>query len=140
MLTIATQTSYPSWGDQIEQGATTVWETWGGDPDFSRNMKLMASIEKFLFKDVAGLTPATPGWERITVRPRLTHRLERAGARVRTPRGEAAVEWRVEDGTLRLRVEVPATSTAEVWLPGAEPVELGGGTHDLDGTAAERVA
>jgi alpha-L-rhamnosidase len=141
MLEIATQTTYPSWGDQIERGATTVWETWGGDPDFSRNMKLMASVEKFLFRDVAGLTPASAGWERIQVRPRLVGQLSAASARVRTPRGEAGVEWRLEDGALRLRVEVPTTSTAEVWLPGAGeggPIELGGGIHDLSERLEER--
>ena len=138
MLRIATQTTYPSWGDQIERGATTVWETWGGDPDFSRNMKLMASVEKFLFRDVAGLTPAAPGWERIMVRPRLTHLLSHASASVETPRGTAAVAWRAEEGLLRLRIEVPATSTAEVWLPGATPRDAGerhelvGGVHEFD--------
>jgi alpha-L-rhamnosidase len=138
MYGIATQTTYPSWGDQIERGATTVWETWGGDPDFSRNMKLMASVEKFLFRDVAGLTPAAPGWARIRVRPRLTHLLSHAAARVETPRGVAAVGWRSENGRLRLRIEVPSTSTAEVWLPGTTPQnagerrELGGGVHEFD--------
>jgi len=141
MLGIATQTTYPSWGDQIRRGATTVWETWGGDPDFSRNMKLMASVEKFLFRDVAGLTPATPGWERIRVQPRLVGQLAAAAARVRTPRGEAAVDWRLDDGTLRLRVEVPVSSTAEVWLPGAGeggPIELAGGVHELSELQEEK--
>ncbi len=141
MFGIATQTTYPSWGEQIARGATTVWETWGGDPDFSRNMKLMASVEKFLFRDVAGLTPASPGWERIRVRPRLVGQLSAAAAQVRTPRGEAAVSWRLEDGTLHLRVEVPATGSAEVWLPGTgegSPIELEGGVHELTERQEER--
>lgn len=87
MYGIATRTTFPSWGDQVARGATTVWETWGGDPTFSRNMKLLAMIGTFLYNDVAGLTPAAPGWRRILVRPSLTHRLAHAGARVRTVRG-----------------------------------------------------
>jgi alpha-L-rhamnosidase len=131
MYGIATTTTYPGWGAQIERGATTVWETWGGDAGYSRNMKLMAMIEKFLFNDVAGLAPAAPGWRRIRVRPALTHRLDRASARVRTARGDAAVEWHVAGGALHLTVEVPATSTAEVWLPAAGAAELTGGGRTL---------
>lgn len=97
--------------------ATTVWETWGGDPAFSRNMKLLAMIGKFLYNDVAGLAPTAPGWRRILVRPGLTHLLTRASARVRTARGDAAVAWRTEPGGLHLTLEVPAASEAEVRLP-----------------------
>jgi hypothetical protein len=45
------------------------------------------------------------------------------------------VRWRVEDGALELEVEVPASSTAEMWLPrpGAdeEVVHVGAGVHRL---------
>jgi len=137
MLEIATQTTFPSWGHQVVQGATTVWETWGGSPTYSRNMKLMASIEPFLYQDVAGLAPGAPGWERIVVRPRLTDRLAHASARVRTVRGTAAVRWRVADGVCELELEVPPSSSAEVWLPGAaEAVHVGGGVHRLRGEVA----
>jgi len=131
MYEIATQTTYPGWGHQIAGGATTVWESWGGNPGFSRNMKLMASIATFLYQDVAGLAPAAPGWERIRIAPKLTATLTHATARVRTVRGEAAVAWRANEGELQISVTVPATSTAEVCLPGGECRELPGGTHQL---------
>ena len=148
MHRLATQTTFPSWGHQIAMGATTIWETWGGDPTFSRNMKLLVATEKFLFHDVAGLAPAAPGWSRIRVRPQLTGVLAHASAQVRTPRGVAAVEWSADP--LQLTVTVPASSTAEVWLPagsvpcvdGTAPAdatthpdsvrfEVGGGTHRI---------
>lgn len=128
MYGIASSTTYPSWGHQVAQGATTIWETWGGDPTFSRNMKLMAMIEKFLFNDVAGLAPAEPGWRRIRVRPALTHRLGRASARLRTARGDAGVDWHAADGVLDVVVQVPATSEAEISLPAP-----GGGELTKDG-------
>ncbi|WP_433462066.1 family 78 glycoside hydrolase catalytic domain [Spirillospora sp. CA-128828] len=124
MYDIATRTTYPSWGHQVERGATTVWETWGGDLSFSRNMKLMAMIEKFLFNDVAGLAPAAPGWRRIRVRPALTHRLAHASARLRTARGDASVDWHRSGGELHVVVQVPATGEAEIWLPAPTAGEL----------------
>jgi len=121
MLQIATWEDFPGWGFQVAQGATTVWETWGHAatkyPSSSRNMKLLAAISKFLYKDVAGISPLAPGWRRVLVKPCLTHHLDHAAARLETPRGEAAIAWRRRGETLTVDVTVPATSTAEVVLP-----------------------
>jgi hypothetical protein len=117
MYRIATRTTFPSWGDQVGRGATTIWETWGGDPTFSRNMKLLATIGKFLYNEVAGLTPAAPGWRRILVRPSLIHRLTHARASVRTVRGDASIDWRADEDGLHMTLEVPPASEAEVQVP-----------------------
>ena len=120
MYEIATKTTFPSWGNQIARGATTLWETWGDNPaGYSQNMTVYGGIEKFLYADVAGISPAAPGWSRVLVMPSLTHRLASASARVRTVRGEVAIDWRVRDGRLLVELEVPATSRADVWLPTA---------------------
>ncbi|GAA0920921.1 family 78 glycoside hydrolase catalytic domain [Virgisporangium aurantiacum] len=133
MFDVATRVTYPSWGHQIEQGATTVWETWGGEAERSRNMKLLASVGVFLFQDVAGISPDAPGWRRIRVRPALTHRLAAAAARVETPRGTAAVDWQVTGNELRIEVMVPTTATADVWLPTGVLVEGDGVVTRRDG-------
>lgn len=128
MYDLATRTDYPSWGYQIEQGATTLWEAWGREWVYqngeethvlpsSRNMKLLGAIPKFLYKDVAGICPTAPGWSRMRVKPVLTHRLQRAEAYVRTVRGDASVAWVKGNGYLEVDVEVPTTSRADVWLP-----------------------
>jgi alpha-L-rhamnosidase len=133
MFDIATQTTFPSWGDQIRRGATTVWETWGtecivpgelgglAEPEVtlpgSKNMKLLAAVSSFLIRDVAGLGPAAAGWQRVRVRPALTHRLAHARSRISTPRGAAAISWQREGAHLIIELEVPATSIAEVRLP-----------------------
>jgi alpha-L-rhamnosidase len=117
MFRLATSTSYPSWGNQVVRGATTIWESWGGDGERSLNMKLLASIDAFFYRDVAGLSWAAPGWRRLRVRPAVTHLLSHAQASVATPRGSARLDWRRENGRLTLAVEVPTTSEAEIYLP-----------------------
>ena len=118
MYEIATQTTHPSWGYQVEHGATTVWETWGDNPpDGSLNMKMFGAVERFLYRDVAGIGLAAPGWKEVVVKPALTHRLDRARASLETPRGRVAIDWRKEGDRLLLDLEVPATSRADVWLP-----------------------
>jgi alpha-L-rhamnosidase len=64
MYGIATQTTPPSWGYQVRQGATTVWETWEGEPHHCRNMKMLGSSEVFFYRDLAGIAPDAPGFAR----------------------------------------------------------------------------
>jgi alpha-L-rhamnosidase len=125
MYDIATQTTNPSWGYQIANGATTLWETWGDNPpDGSLNMKVFGSIEKFLYREVAGISLAAPGWKDVLVKPSLTRKLVSARASVTTVRGDVAIDWRAEDDALRVDLEIPATSRADVWLPLGEAADV----------------
>ena len=117
---IATRTTFPSWGFMLERDATTLWEAWSDDRDeqLSLNMKLLGSIDKFFYRDVAGIRPLAPGFRRIAVAPRVVGPVRHASASIETARGPASVSWRMEDdGALRLTAEIPANATAEVRLP-----------------------
>jgi alpha-L-rhamnosidase len=142
MFDLATRTGFPGWADQIEQGATTVWEAWGKrwtlprvDDTIlltaSRNMKLLAAVSVFLYRDVAGIRPAAPGWARMIAKPAVTDRLSSARARVATARGTASIAWDRRPARLSIEVEVPSTSRADIWLPIAgltDPVVQDGDT------------
>src|SRR5690606_27421101 len=74
-----------------------------------------------------------PGYRRIRVAPHPPRRgITSAGARLRTPYGEATTSWRIADGELRLRVTVPVGAVAEVVLPsGAGHGDLEHGVHEF---------
>jgi alpha-L-rhamnosidase len=80
-------------------------------------MKMFCSTEKFFYMDLAGLAPAAPGWEKITVRPRPCGDLTWARASIDTPRGLASVDWRKEASALCLEVVVPVGATATIHVP-----------------------
>ena len=119
MLEIATQTTYPSWGYMISKGATTVWETWDGDPEIElcRNMKMLCSIEKFFYQDLAGIRPAAAGYEKILIEPRIVGDLTSAEATIRTVRGPVAVRWTRDDESVDIQVSIPANARAELRIP-----------------------
>ena len=52
-----------------------------------------------------------------------------AGARHRTPYGDAAISWRIEGTSLWAELTVPVGATAILELPGAPAEELGHGVH-----------
>lgn len=129
------QTTAPSWLGQVEQGATSIWETWSGRNEDgvasgSYNHYAFGSVVRFLHERVAGIAPAEPGYRRIRFAPLVTDRLDAAGAALETPFGPASSRWHRDGGTVILEIHVPAGSTAEVVVPG-EPVprEAAAGDH-----------
>jgi len=128
----------PSWLYQVGMGATTVWERWDSMlPDGTVNPGTMTSFNHYalgavadwMHRVVAGLAPADPGYRRIRFAPQPGGGLSHAGARHRTPYGEAAISWRIEGTTLRAEMTVPVGATAALELPGAPAEELGHGVH-----------
>jgi len=121
---IATQTSYPSWGYWVSQGANTSWETWSHtDPNQSLDHAFLGTINDWLYYDLAGIQPAAPGFAEVLIRPAPPTGLDRAAASMQTPRGGVTSSWRRLGNALLLQVDIPADTTAEVDVPVA-----GGGT------------
>jgi alpha-L-rhamnosidase len=124
---------FPGWGHMLERGATTMWEHWEfSDDTYSHNHGMFGSVSEWLFAWVAGIQPdpAAFGFDRIVFRPQPVGDLTWAKARIRTVRGEARSEWRLDGRRFVLDVTVPANTTATVHIPGADPaaVREGGAT------------
>lgn len=132
------QRECPSWLYPVTMGATTTWERWDSMlPDGSVNPGEMTSFNHYALGAVAdwmqrtlgGLVCAEPGWRRFHICPRPGGGLTFARVRHRTPYGLAACSWQIEQGQIRVQVEVPPNTSAEVCLPGREGslIEVGSG-------------
>ena len=116
------RTEFPSWGYMIAKGATTIWERWNGDVgDVSMNSfnhYALGAVAGFLFRRIAGIDAAAPGFTEIDVRPVLDLRLRRAGADYDSVLGRISTDWVWNPGkAFRLSVAVPPNATARVRLP-----------------------
>lgn len=119
---VAVQTSYPSWGFMIENGATTLWELWQrreGPSMNSHNHPMFGSVGAWLYKTLAGLNlaPGTVGFESIRVAPRMVRDLTHAAGSIGTVRGRLSSVWSRTAKSVTLEVEVPCGSEAEIVLP-----------------------
>ncbi|HEX5115418.1 MAG TPA: family 78 glycoside hydrolase catalytic domain [Pseudonocardiaceae bacterium] len=132
------QTECPSWLYPVTRGATTIWERWDAlRPDGSLNPGGMTSFNHFalgavadwLYRVVAGVAPAAPGYRRITFHPRPGGGLTSAAASHETPYGTAGIAWRFVDDDMLVDLVVPPGCAADVLLPGVEPYEIGPGPH-----------
>jgi alpha-L-rhamnosidase len=141
---LATQTTSPSWGYMVAQGATTIWELWDADkkgPEMnSRNHAALGAVGRWFFEGLAGINidPSEPGFRHIIIRPMPVGDLSSAGAEYESVRGQVSSRWRVEGKRFTLNVVVPVGSRATVSLPAAKvgwimesgrPVESAEGVH-----------
>jgi alpha-L-rhamnosidase len=129
------QNTPPSWLYMIEQGATTVWESWEGrQPEgatASLNHYSKGAVISFLHRYVAGVRSLDdhPGYRRFRVQPLIGGGLTWADAVHDSPYGRIESSWRTGgDKGVELTVTVPASSAAEVQLPDGRLLEQKAGT------------
>ncbi|MFN8207670.1 MAG: glycoside hydrolase family 78 protein [Bacteroidales bacterium] len=121
---LATQTTYPSWGYMVEQGATTMWELWNSDkerPDQmnSRNHFAYGSVGEWFYQYLAGIRPdmSGPGFKKSIIAPMPAGDLTSASASLQTGYGELSSNWKKDAGSFSLQVRIPANTSATVVLP-----------------------
>jgi len=149
MYQLAVQTTYPSWGYMISHGATTFWERWGGYKYFDAGMNslnhiMFGSVDEFFYGDLAGIRPASPGYQLVTIKPQVVGDLESARAETKTVRGLISSIWARNGNTLTLEVIIPVNSRGKVSIPnlGLEEVVVkeGGKVVWKDGSYKSGVA
>lgn len=123
---------YPSWGNMVLRGATTIWERWDGDTGDvamnSFNHYALGSVCSFLYRRLAGIDPVEPGFARIRVAPMIDPRIGSAGAAVDSVRGRIEAGWTVKGGMADIELTLPPGVTAQVMLDGID-VPVGAGRH-----------
>ena len=127
------QKTYPSWLYPVTMGATTIWERWDGQkPDSSFqtvgmnsfNHYAYGAIGDWMYRVVAGLDNAAPGYSKMLIHPHPDTSLNFAKARFESPYGIVVSGWERKAGVMTLNLTIPANTSAELVLPGAAPVAL----------------
>ena len=122
------QDTYPSWLYPVKMGATTIWERWDGiKPDGSFETPTMNSynhyaygaIGDWMYRVIAGIDTKTeaPGYKEIIIKPTIGGNLTNAMADYETNYGKVSSHWKIDGGNLLLDVQVPANTTATVYIP-----------------------
>jgi alpha-L-rhamnosidase len=127
----------PSWGYMIDHGATTIWERWDGNlkhlyNEGSHNQYALGSVCGFLFRRIVGIDAATPGFERLVIRPVLDPRVPRGGGDYDSAVGRISIDWaQLANGDFRLEVTIPANGSARVHLPASPRARIQESRRDV---------
>ena len=122
------QDTYPSWLYPVKMGATTIWERWDGirpDGTFetptmnSYNHYAYGAIGDWMYRVIAGIDTKTdgPGYKQIIIKPTIGGKLQYAAADYETNYGKVTSHWKLDNGNLLLDVEIPANTTATIYIP-----------------------
>ncbi|MBO5452786.1 MAG: family 78 glycoside hydrolase catalytic domain [Clostridia bacterium] len=132
--TLLLQEQFPSWLFSVNMGATTVWEHWDSQkPDGtfwdthmnSFNHYAYGSVASFMYERISGITPIEAGYKKIKIAPVTDQRITWAKGSIETLYGKISSDINNE----RLKVEIPANTTAEIVLPNGTTQTVGSGTY-----------
>ena len=146
---LVTQTTYPSWGYMIKEGATTLWERWEYLTDVgmnSQNHIMLGSVDAWFYRFLAGiqLDLPEPGWQRIAIKPYVLGDLNFVSGSVNTFKGLVSSKWTKHYDSLEFEVIVPVNTSATVSIPkrGWEQVVIFEGDTTIwqDGASPQAVA
>ena len=104
---IAKAKTYPSYGDWIEKGATTMWEMWNGVD--SHNHHMFASIIDWFFSSLAGIRPCA---DKLQIKPCFPKGLDN----VKASHNGILVEWTKKSDKYLVNIEIPYGKSAELFL------------------------
>jgi len=82
----------------------------------SFNHYSFGSVGRWLFNTVAGIDTDGPGYKQIIIRP-MPGGITSAKASYDSINGKIVSDWKLEDGTFKLDVTIPANTTATVYVP-----------------------
>jgi len=119
---LAVQTTYPSWGYMVENGATTLWELWEnkrGPSMNSHDHAMFGSVGAWYYNALAGINVGADGagYRHIRIEPQVVEDLHWVSATVETIRGTVSSSWTRSPGEITLDVAVPVNSDAKVVVP-----------------------
>ena len=105
---MATKRTCPSWGWWVEQGFTTLAETWALSPEFkdaSLDHVFLGGCSNWYVTHLAGIRYNFDG---LTIKPHFPEGLDEVSASYESIYGTIRSHWkRLPDGSIDLKVEVP---------------------------------
>jgi hypothetical protein len=110
----------PSYGSQLQAGATSLTEAWDANPDSSQDHFMLGGAEEWFYRGLGGINfdlsnPLRD--ERITIHPYFVDGVGWVKSSYQSTVGEIESSWRKENGILTMDVTIPAGTTATVWIP-----------------------
>jgi alpha-L-rhamnosidase len=128
---------YPSWGYEVEQGATTIWERWnsytkdkgfGGEQNAQMNSFAhysFGAVCEWMFFQLAGIDSDGPGFRQIIIRPTppspnlklAVKPVDWVKSHYDSIRGRIVSNWKLTGQSFELETTIPVNTTATVYVP-----------------------
>jgi len=131
---IATQITCPSYGYMLQNGATTIWESWFIDNDiFSQNHAMFGAVGMWFYEALAGIRPQgslfgdpsiSKGFNNIIIKPQPAGDLTFVQATYNSINGLITSSWIIEENFFYLNVSIPVNTKSSIYVPFTNPISL----------------
>jgi alpha-L-rhamnosidase len=108
-------TKYPSYGNMIKNGATSLWETWEGNG--SKNHTAFLSADSWLFYGLAGIKP-NGGYKEFSLNPFFAEELDNLNVELECEYGKIGLKWNRNLDGIDVEIKIPFNTTAHINLKG----------------------
>ena len=122
-----TREDFPSYGNWIKRGATTLWEDFLPDSVHSMNHHFWGDISAWFIKGIAGiqLNPTRSNVNEVRIAPSFIGTIDNASAYHVAPAGKISSEWTRENDAITLKLEIPEGMSATAVLEAGYAFESG---------------
>ena len=132
---MVTRPDYPSYGNLVKRGATTLWEEMkaeGADCS-SLNHHFWGDVNSWMIQEIAGIkvNPQVRDPLEVRICPHFVEKLDFAQAWHRTIAGVVQVRWEREKERIVLKTDVPEGVHGRICLPAGWHFGDGSGVMDL---------
>ena len=99
----------------------------------SMNHYANGAIGDWMYRKIGGINQIEAGYHRFYIRPMFVQGIEEARTELESPYGTIVSHWSCRKGKIRVEVQIPANTTAVLYLPEKEDaLELGSGTYSYE--------
>ncbi len=109
----------PSYGYQLEKGATSLTESWKAE-GFSHNHMMLGHLMEWFYNGLGGIkqSETSVAFKDIVIEPEMVGDVTSCSTSYDSPYGVIGCDWKLSDNNrLTLNVEIPCNTTASVIVP-----------------------
>jgi len=123
------RTEYPGYGFFIKSGETTWPEYWKITGEPSRIHTCYTGISGYFIRAIGGIRPDSSSWgmKKFMIKPQLVGDLTFADTTSGSLYGTIVCNWKRSGKTATFRLEVPANTTAKVYIPARQAEDVSEG-------------
>jgi len=121
---LASNTTYPSYGYMIANGATTIWELWNGntaDPNMNsqNHVMMLGDLLTWFYENLAGIRSdkTEVGFKKMIMKPTLPDGLSFVNASYKSTYGLIKSNWKQNGDKFEWNISIPANSSAIIYIP-----------------------
>jgi alpha-L-rhamnosidase len=136
--TLTTNTTYPSWGYMVANGATTIWELWNGNTanpgmNSQNHVMLLGDLLTWYYENLAGIRSdkTEVAFKKIIMKPSLPSGLEFVNASYNSLHGLIKSAWKNNTDKFEWTVTIPANTSAVIYIPAKSINEVAESGQDL---------